>query len=135
MSEQADRGMRVSHVRITRGERIGTMFIYAFILLFALFCLLPFVMVIIVSLTEEKSITLNGYSFFPKAWSIAAYRMMFGKSSSVPRSYLVTTTATVIGTLVGSVITFGAGYTLVSNVFFLVLIECYNQLFFQILHS
>lgn len=115
MSEQADRGMRISHVRITRGERIGTKVIYAFILLFALFCLLPFLMVIIVSFTEEKSITLNGYSFFPQAWSAAAYRMMFGKNSSVPQSYLVTTAATVIGTLVGSMITFGAGYTLANK--------------------
>ena len=115
MSEQADRGMRISHVRITRGERIGTKVIYAFILLFALFCLLPFLMVIIVSFTEEKSITLNGYSFFPQAWSTAAYRMMFGKNSSVPQSYLVTTAATVIGTLVGSMITFGAGYTLANK--------------------
>ena len=115
MSEQADRGMRVSHVRITRGERIGTRFIYAFILLFSLFCLLPFLMVIIVSFTEEKIITLNGYSFFPQAWSTSAYDMMFGKSSSVPQSYLVTIAATVIGTLVGTVITFGAGYTLASK--------------------
>lgn len=115
MSEQADRGMRISQVRITRGERIGTKVIYAFILLFALFCLLPFIMVIVVSFTEEKSITLNGYSFFPQAWSAAAYRMMFGKNSSVPQSYLVTTAATVIGTLVGSMITFGAGYTLANK--------------------
>lgn len=115
MSELEDRGARISHVRTTRGERIGTRVIYAVILLFALFCLLPFLMVIIVSVTEEKSITMNGYSFFPKAWSLAAYRMMFGKSSSVPQSYLITTTATVIGTLVGAIITFGAGYTLASK--------------------
>lgn len=115
MSEHGERGARISHVRTTRGERIGTKIIYFAILLFALFCLLPFLMVIIVSITEEKSITLNGYSFFPKAWSLAAYKMMFGKTSSVPQSYLVTTTATVIGTLIGTLITFGAGYTLASK--------------------
>ena len=115
MSEREERGIRISHVRTTRGERIGTRVIYLFILLFALFCVLPFLMVIIVSVTEEKSITINGYSFFPKAWSLEAYRMMFGKSSSVPQSYLITTSSTVIGTLLGAIITFGAGYTLASK--------------------
>ena len=115
MSENAEQGMRISRVRTTRGERIGTKVIYVMIFLFAMFCLLPFVMVIIVSLTEEKSITMNGYSFFPQAWSTAAYQMMFGKNSSVPQSYLVTTAATVIGTVLGSMITFGAGYALANK--------------------
>lgn len=115
MSEHEERGARISHLRITRGEKIWTQVIYLAILLFALFCLLPFLMVIIVSLTEEKSITRNGYSFFPKAWSLEAYKMMFGRTSSVPQSYLVTTTATVLGTLIGTLITFGAGYALASK--------------------
>lgn len=115
MSEPDASTVRVSHVRTTRGEKIGTKFIYFIVLLFALFCLLPFVLVVLVSLTEEKSITMNGYSFFPKVWSFSAYQMMFGRSSSVPQSYLVTTTATVIGTLIGTLITFGAGYTLASK--------------------
>lgn len=115
MSEMKDVGMRVSHVRITRGEKIGTVLIYCVILLFALFCLLPFVMVILVSFTEEKSITMYGYSFFPKAWSLYAYQMIFGRNSAVPQSYLVTVVVTVIGTLAGVMITFGAGYTLASK--------------------
>ena len=46
MSEREERGIRISHVQTTRGERIGTRVIYLFILLFALFCVLPFLMVI-----------------------------------------------------------------------------------------
>ena len=102
-------------MRTTRSEKVGTVLIYLAVGLFALLCLLPFIMVIIVSFTEEKSITLHGYSFFPAAWSTAAYKMMFGKTSSVPQAYLVTTSATVIGTLVGAFITYGAGYTLASK--------------------
>ena len=107
-----DTGMRL---KTTTGERVGSVFIHLFVLLFALGCLLPFIMVVIVSLTEEKSITINGYSFFPQAWSFSAYQMMFGKTSAVPRSYGVTITATVIGTLAAVLITFGAGYTLASK--------------------
>ena len=103
------------HMKTTRGEKVGSAFIHLFVLLFALACLLPFLMVIIVSLTEEKSITLNGYSFFPQNWSFTAYTMMFGKNSAVPGSYRVTGTATVVGTLIATIMTFGAGYTLASK--------------------
>ena len=103
------------HLRITKGERVGLLFIYLFVFLFALSCLLPFLMVIIVSFTEEKTITLNGYSLFPAKWSTAAYYMMFGKNSAVPRSYGITVSATVVGTFIATLITFGAGYTLANK--------------------
>ncbi len=120
MSEQSMSGKEAAvndriHLKTTRGERIGSIFIHLFILLFALACLIPFLMVIAVSLTEEKSITLYGYSLFPHSWSTAAYKMMFGKNSAVPRSYGVTTTATLVGTIIASLITFGAGYTLANK--------------------
>jgi putative aldouronate transport system permease protein len=86
-----------------------------FVGLFALLCILPFVLVIITSLSTERSITMNGYSFFPSEWSLEAYSVMFGPSSSIPRSYLVTTTATLIGTLAAVIITYGAGYTLANR--------------------
>ncbi|MBQ8087308.1 MAG: carbohydrate ABC transporter permease [Clostridia bacterium] len=117
MSERAinETDIRTNNVQTTRGEKIGSVIIHLVILLFALGCLLPVIMVVIVSLTEEKSITLYGYSFIPHAWSAAAYKMMFGKSSAVPRSYLVTTATTVIGTFFAAIITFGAGYTLANK--------------------
>lgn len=101
-------------IRHSVGENIGTFFIYLIVFLFALMCVLPFILVIIVSFTGERSITLNGYSFFPSEWSLGAYKMLFMQKSSVPRSYLVTGTSTIVGTLVASLITFGAGYALAS---------------------
>lgn len=97
------------------GERVGQFLIFFFVILFALICLFPFILVIIVSLTEEKSITINGYSFFPAQWSIDAYQRLFSKSSNVPKAYQVTGFATVVGTLLASLITFGAGYTLANK--------------------
>ena len=66
------------------GENIGTFFIYLVVFLFAVMCILPFILVVIVSLSSEKSITLNGYSFWPSEWSTAAYEMLFLPSSAVP---------------------------------------------------
>ena len=87
-------------IKHSTGENVGTFVIYLIVALFALICVLPFVLVIIVSFSSEKSITINGYSFWPSEWSAAAYKMLFLPSSSVPQSYLVTTIATVVGTVV-----------------------------------
>ncbi|MGN0479208.1 MAG: carbohydrate ABC transporter permease, partial [Hominenteromicrobium sp.] len=102
-------------IKRSASENIGTFFIYLIVFLFALLCILPFVLVIIVSFSSEKSITVNGYSFWPAEWSLAAYKMLFLPSSSVPQAYLVTTISTVFGTIVASFITFGAGYTLANR--------------------
>lgn len=104
-----------NRIKKSTGENIGLFFIYFIVVTFALVCIVPFVLVIIVSFTSERSIAVNGYSFFPAEWSISAYRMLFLPSSSVPRAYLVTGIATVAGTAIASVITFGAGYTLASK--------------------
>lgn len=102
-------------IQTSTGEKVGVVLVYIVVGLFALACLLPFILVIVVSLTDEKSITLNGYSFFPAEWSVSAYRMLFSSRSSVPKAYQVTTFATVVGTLIATLITFGAGYTLANK--------------------
>lgn len=102
-------------IRTSSGEKIGQMFVYIIVGGFALLCLIPFVLVLIVSFTEETSITLNGYSLFPKEWSLAAYKLLFSSNSSVPHSYQITIVATLIGTIIASIITFGAGYTLANK--------------------
>lgn len=102
-------------IQTSSGEKVGQFFIYLIITLFALACLVPFILVIIVSLTEEKSITMHGYSFVPEQWSTAAYQLLFSSASDVPKAYLNTIISTVAGTFVATLITFGAGYTLANK--------------------
>ena len=42
--------------------------------LLALICVLPMILVVIVSFSSEQSIFENGYSFFPSEFSLAAYQ-------------------------------------------------------------
>ena len=106
---------RSNKIQKSTGEKVSQFFIYFFITLFALACVVPFILVLIVSFSEEKSITINGYSFFPDGWSTAAYELLFAPSSSVPRAYGITIFVTVVGTVVATLITFGAGYTLANK--------------------
>ena len=104
-----------SKVQTSVGEKIQQSLIYIFVTAFSLVCMLPFLLVIIVSFTEERYIAINGYSFFPAQWSIAAYEVLFGPTSMVPNAYRVTTIVTIVGTALAILMTFGAAYTLANK--------------------
>lgn len=69
--------------------------------LLAAACILPFIFVVIVSLTSEQSLTLNGYRIWPEEWSLEAYRYIFSSGSQILRAYGITIIVTVSGTLLG----------------------------------
>ncbi len=64
-------------------------------------CLIPFVLLISSSFTQEDEIIKNGYSFFPAVFSTEAYQYLLGSGSSIFRSYGITILVTVIGTTAG----------------------------------
>lgn len=70
--------------------------------LFAVFCLIPFLIVIGSSFTSETEIIRNGYSIWPRKWSVASYQQIFSNPVRILQAYGVTTTVTIIGTM-GSV--------------------------------
>ena len=94
---------------------VSIVFIYVFITLLTLFCMLPLVLVLITSFASERSITLNGYTFFPTEWSIDAYKLMFNPNSNVLTSYMITIIVTLIGSVISVLITYCAGYALANK--------------------
>ena len=54
--------------------------------LWALACVLPLLLVVVVSFSSEQSIFQNGYSFFPSEWSLAAYEFFFKLGDQLVRS-------------------------------------------------
>ncbi len=67
---------------------------------FALCCIIPFVFVIIISLSSEDSIRRIGYSFAPTAWSLDAYRQVLRLGDQLWRSYFNSFFITIVGTVV-----------------------------------
>lgn len=94
---------------------LSNLFIGGFIALVALLCLLPMVLTLMVSLTDENSILRYGYSFFPEKLSTYAYELMFQGGSSVLRGYGISILVTVVGTLGAVAITGLAAYTLANK--------------------
>ncbi len=81
----------------------------------AILCTLPLLLVLIVSFSDESSISANGYSFFPEKLSTAAYKLLFSGNSPLLQSYTVSIAVTVIGTLLAVLMTSLAGYTLAAK--------------------
>lgn len=81
-------------------------------LIFTVFCLLPFVLLVSASFTDDLEIVRSGYKLFPSEISTAAYRYMWDNSSDIIRSYGITIVITLAGTLVGMTITSMVAYSL-----------------------
>lgn len=68
-------------------------------IILVLFCLIPFVLLIVSSITQETCLIRNGYSFFPEQIDFAAYRYLLVDSTSIVRGYILSAIVTVVGTV------------------------------------
>ncbi|MFW5981223.1 MAG: carbohydrate ABC transporter permease [bacterium] len=85
--------------------------------LFMVVCIAPVILVVMVSITSEHSLTTYGYSFIPKEFSLISYRFLLSDAEVILRAYGVTITMTVVGTLVGVTIMALYAYPLSRNDF------------------
>lgn len=87
------------------GDRVFQLLIHAVLIVLSLAAILPFVLLFTSSLTDEKSLLVDGYSFFPKKWSVDAYAYVFRTNGeNVFRSYGITFFITVLGTSISLII-------------------------------
>lgn len=87
-------------------------YIHVFMLICALGCILPFLLVLAISLTDEKALLTNGYSFWPSLFSLEAYKYLFKNPVSIIRGYAITIGTAFVGTLLSLLITSMAAYVL-----------------------
>lgn len=74
--------------------------------------LIPFLLVVAVAFSDEKSVAANGYRLFPQDWSLDAFKAILGDGSTVFNAYKVTLFVTIIGTALAVIITSMMGYAL-----------------------
>jgi len=86
--------------------------IYIIILVFSILCLVPFLVILSASFTDEDALVNTGYGLWPQKFSMLAYRIVFSGSFNVFNSYLTTITVTVIGTLASIFLTILLAYPL-----------------------
>lgn len=59
--------------------------------------IMPFILLVIASFTDDNVAIKNGYSYFPEKWSLSAYRYLLAEASTIFRAYGVTVFTTVVG--------------------------------------
>ena len=85
---------------------------YTVVTIIALFCFIPFLIVVMGSITDEKEIIANGFSLFPNKLSLSAYGTALKEPMAILRAYGVTISLTIIGTACGLFIVAMSAYVL-----------------------
>jgi putative aldouronate transport system permease protein len=88
----------MAEVRLKRFS-FGQLFLCMILMLFSLAAILPFLLLVISSITSEEVLLVNGYSYFPTKLSFYSYEYLFTVNlSSIGRAYGITVFITVVGT-------------------------------------
>lgn len=78
----------------------GQLVLNIILMCFALAAILPFFMLIIASITSEKTLLVDGYTFFPSKLSLESYIYLFKVNLlTIGRAYGITVLVTAVGTL------------------------------------
>ena len=101
---------------IGKSERRMARLAHVVLIVFSLMAVLPFILLISASLTEENAALKYGFGFIPKVFSLAAYKYISYQSKMIIRAYGITIFTTVIGTSVGVTMTSMLGYGLSKDI-------------------
>lgn len=85
---------------------------YFFMILFSLCAVVPFVLLVVASFTDNDVAMREGFSFFPSKLSTAAYRYIFEQWQTIGRAYMVTIAVTVVGVCISLTLTSMLAYAL-----------------------
>ena len=99
------------NIKMSTGDRVLNAGFYLFIIVFSVICLIPLVLVLSASFTDESTLTKLGYSLVPHEFSLDAYRLVL-TAGDIPQAYLVTIFITVVGTLLSMSFTCSTAYVM-----------------------
>ncbi|MCD7814346.1 MAG: carbohydrate ABC transporter permease [Lachnospiraceae bacterium] len=85
---------------------------YIVVGLMAVICLLPFIIMVSGSFSSEQAIRFTGFGILPKDFTLEAYRLIFKTPMTVIRAYGVSILITVVGTVLGLLLTTLTAYVL-----------------------
>ncbi len=91
---------------------LGRFSIHIVVLILGLCCLLPLLLILSSSFTDETALTREGYSLIPSHFSTAAYELIFRNPQAILRAYGVTIFTTLTGTIIAVMLMSMLGYAL-----------------------
>lgn len=97
---------------LSKSEKVLNAITYVVITFFSLLCILPFIMIISGSFSDSNEILKQGYSILPRGFSLDGYRSIFLFPKQIIKSYGISITVTVCGTLLALVVMTLCGYAI-----------------------
>lgn len=98
--------------KLSRNEKIVSIFIHIMLILVTIAFVLPFIIVFSTSFISEAEYARRGYVLFPEQIDFTAYEILFGRSKVILNAYGVTVFRVVVGTLLNLVFTITMAYPL-----------------------
>ena len=95
---------KIVHKDKKKKAGVGQYILTLLLLIYTLFCLMPIILVFIAAFTDEKTIATEGFSYFPKKWSMDGFNCVLRYGKQLAVSYGVTILVTVAGTMLGLLI-------------------------------
>lgn len=80
--------------------------------LMSVISLFPVLFVFMISISSEKAINRNGYSLWPEEFSLSAYAFLWNERGTIFNALFISFAVTVLGTVIGVLLTTALGYTL-----------------------
>ena len=87
-------------------------------ILLALCCLFPFLLLIMSSVTDEQTLIREGYSIIPSKFGFQSYAYLWKNAAKIGRAYGITILVTVVGTTASLLMTVMMAYPLSRREFF-----------------
>lgn len=97
---------------MVENDRVQQVVMNLIMTVLALSCALPFLLLVISSLSSEASLTTKGYSFIPAEWSLETYEYLMTSAGSILKGYGLTILVTVVGTAASLTLTVLFAYPL-----------------------
>ena len=108
----------ISHAKpISKDRVVFNIIAYVILGILAVCCLLPFLLVLSGSFSDQTSILTHGYQLIPETFSLDAYTTLFKIPGELLQAYAVTIFVTFTGTFLGLFLTSMAAYVLSSKSF------------------
>lgn len=97
---------------VSRDQKRWRIAAHIVMILMSVAAILPFLLLIIASFTDETVALLNGYSYFPEKWSLGAYEYIWQSKNVYLSAYGMTLLVTFLGTAISVVLTALTAYVL-----------------------
>ncbi len=99
-------------IKLSASSKAFYVICYGIVLLVAVVCLIPFLLLLSGSVTAEQWISFHGFSLIPGEFSLEAYGIIFKTPERILRAYGVSIFITAAGTLLGLLLTTMTAYVI-----------------------